>query len=215
MTQLHLVPCGRGPKIISMGDTDRAVAALLAALELRHPGTCRHAERVADLALNLTVIASPELAAEEGLGHAYLLHDIGKIGIPDAILLKPARLTESELRVVRRHPRLGEDLVRRLRFLSPLVLDVVGCHHERWDGDGYPRKRAGADIPLAARVFAVADAFDAMTHRRPYRQPRPAVDAIAEIERCSGTQFDPAVVTAFLELTVGVRGNVALGRLAG
>jgi HD-GYP domain-containing protein (c-di-GMP phosphodiesterase class II) len=181
-----------------------AVAALLAALELRHPGTCRHAERVADLALNLTAIGSPDLAVEEGLGHAYLLHDIGKIGVPDAILLKPGPLTESEMRVVRRHPRLGADLVRRLRFLSPLVLDVVGNHRERWDGAGYPRKLAGPNIPLAARIFAVADAFDAMTHSRPYRHALPAADAIAEIERCSRTQFDPAVVGAFLTM-VGAR----------
>jgi HD-GYP domain-containing protein (c-di-GMP phosphodiesterase class II) len=219
MTQLHLIPPAGRPKILPMrqsAETDRAVAALLAALELRHPGTCRHAERVADLAINLTAIASPELALAEGLGHAYLLHDIGKIGIPDAILLKPGPLTESEMRVVRRHPRLGEELVRRLRFLSPFVLDVVGCHHERWDGHGYPRQLAGTDIPFAARVFAVADAFDAMTHRRPYRNARPARDAIAEIERCSGTQFDPAVVTAFLAMTVGVGGtereSIAAGR---
>ena len=192
---------------LRLGDGDRAVAALLAALELRHPGTCRHAERVADLALNLTSIASPELALQEGLGHAYLLHDIGKIGIPDAILLKPDRLTPSEMRVVRRHPRLGEDLVRRLRFLSPLVRDVVGCHHERWDGCGYPRQLAGPNIPLAARIFAVVDAFDAMTHLRPYREPVAAEDALAEVERCSGTQFDPSVVAAFLSM-VGVARRV-------
>jgi HD-GYP domain-containing protein (c-di-GMP phosphodiesterase class II) len=188
--------CGDGGPL----DTDRAVAALLAALELRHPGTCRHAERVADLALNLTVIASPELAAEEGLGHAFLLHDIGKIGVPDSILLKPGRLSENEMRVVRRHPRLGEDLVRRLRFLSPLVVDVVGCHHERFDGKGYPRRLAGEEIPLAARIFAVVDAFDAMTHQRPYRRAQPAAEAMAEIARCSGTQFDPAVVAAFVRM---------------
>ena len=193
---------------LRLGDGDRAAAALLAALELRHPGTCRHAERVADLALNLTSIASPELALQEGLGHAYLLHDIGKIGIPDAILLKPDRLTPSEMRVVRRHPRLGEDLVRRLRFLSPLVRDVVGCHHERWDGCGYPRQLAGPNIPLAARIFAVVDAFDAMTHLRPYREPVAAEDALAEVERCSGTQFDPSVVAAFLSM-VGVARRVA------
>ena len=193
---------------LRLGDGDRAVAALLAALELRHPGTCRHAERVADLALNLTSIASPELALQEGLGHAYLLHDIGKIGIPDAILLKPDRLTPDEMRVVRRHPRLGEDLVRRLRFLSPLVRDVVGCHHERWDGSGYPRQLAGPNIPLAARIFAVVDAFDAMTNLRPYREPVAAEDALAEVERCSGTQFDPSVVAAFLSM-VGVARRVA------
>jgi len=159
------------------------------------------------------------LAARDGLGHAYLLHDIGKLGIPDAILLKPCALTPSETRVVRTHTRLGENLVRRLRFLSPLVREVVGCHHERWDGDGYPRKLGGANIPLAARIFSVVDTFDAMTHHRPYREAMSAEEAISEIERCCGTQFDPQVVAAFLPM-VGARRRPALlsahahGRLA-
>jgi HD-GYP domain-containing protein (c-di-GMP phosphodiesterase class II) len=199
------------PDPLDPSDADRAVAALLAALDLRHPGTCRHAERVTDLALNLTAISSPQLAALDGVGHAYLLHDIGKLGIPDAILLKPGPLTPGETRIVRTHPRLGEELVRRLRFLSPLVRDVVACHHEHWDGGGYPRKLAGAGIPLAARIFAVVDAFDAMTHARPYRAALPAEEAVDEIERCSGTQFDPQVVSAFLSM-VGVGRPRAVSR---
>jgi HD-GYP domain-containing protein (c-di-GMP phosphodiesterase class II) len=211
MTQLHLVPRRPPPKIRVMNDSaaaaqaapravdaDRAVAALLAALELRNPGTCRHAERVAALALELTALIRPELAARDGIGHAYLLHDIGKIGLPDAILLKPDRLTESELKIVQTHPRLGAGLVRRLRFLSPLVHDVVACHHERWDGRGYPRQLVGPRIPLAARIFAVVDAFDAMTHTRPYRAAMPVEDALEELARCAGTQFDPLVVSTFL-----------------
>jgi HD-GYP domain-containing protein (c-di-GMP phosphodiesterase class II) len=188
------------PEPFSPEHADCAVAALLGALELRHPGTCRHAERVAEIALDLTTVVRPELAAAEGIGHAYLLHDVGKIGIPDAILLKPGPLTPDEMRVVRAHTRLGEELVRRLRFLSPLVRDVVACHHERWDGLGYPRNLRGPWIPLVARIFSVVDAFDAMTHDRPYRSPRPAQEALAEIERCSGTQFDPTVVADFLKM---------------
>jgi HD-GYP domain-containing protein (c-di-GMP phosphodiesterase class II) len=188
------------PEPFSPEHADCAVAALLGALELRHPGTCRHAERVAEIALDLTTVVRPELAAAEGIGHAYLLHDVGKIGIPDAILLKPGPLTPDEMRVVRAHTRLGEELVRRLRFLSPLVRDVVACHHERWDGLGYPRNLRGPWIPLVARIFSVVDAFDAMTHERPYRAPRPAEEALAEIERCSGTQFDPTVVADFLKM---------------
>jgi HD-GYP domain-containing protein (c-di-GMP phosphodiesterase class II) len=188
------------PEPFSPEHADCAVAALLGALELRHPGTCRHAERVAEIALDLTTVVRPELAAAEGIGHAYLLHDVGKIGIPDAILLKPGPLTPDEIRVVRAHTRLGEELVRRLRFLSPLVRDVVACHHERWDGLGYPRNLRGPWIPLVARIFSVVDAFDAMTHERPYRAARPAEEALAEIERCSGTQFDPTIVADFLKM---------------
>ncbi len=192
------------PESFSPEHADCAVAALLGALELRHPGTCRHAERVAEIALDLTAFVRPELAAADGIGHAYLLHDVGKIGVPDAILLKPGPLTADEMRIVRAHTRLGEELVRRLRFLSPLVRDVVACHHERWDGDGYPRNLRGPWIPLVARIFSVVDAFDAMTHERPYRAPRPAEEALTEIERCSGTQFDPTVVADFLKMVTEV-----------
>jgi HD-GYP domain-containing protein (c-di-GMP phosphodiesterase class II) len=177
---------------------DCVVGALLAALELRHPGTCRHAERTAELALQLTAMVDPKLARAEGLGHAYLLHDIGKLGIPEAIILKPERLTASEMRVMRTHATLGEELVRRLRCLSPHVSEVVGGHHERWDGGGYPRRRAGLEIPLAARIFAVVDAYDAMTQMRSYRKPVSTVEALQELDRCAGTQFDPSVVEAFL-----------------
>lgn len=181
-------------------DADSAVAGILAALELRHPGACKHAERVADAALNLTGVLDPGLAAQSGIGHAYLLHDIGKLGVPDAIILKPGRLTTGEFRVVQTHTTLGVDMVRRLRFLSPLVRDVVGCHHERWDGRGYPNGLGGWAIPLAARVLAVVDAFDAMTHERPYRDALPTKWALAELQRCAGKQFDPTIVEAFLQL---------------
>jgi HD-GYP domain-containing protein (c-di-GMP phosphodiesterase class II) len=174
------------------------VAALLGALELRHPGTCHHAERRTEEALKLTGAVRAGLAAQDGLTHAFLLHDIGKLGLPEAIALKPGRLTPSELRMMQTHTTLGETLIRRLRFLSPLVRDVVACHHERWDGHGYPRKLAGVNIPLAARIFAVVDAFDAMTQVRPYRTPISAKEALHELDRCAGSQFDPSVVAAFL-----------------
>jgi HD-GYP domain-containing protein (c-di-GMP phosphodiesterase class II) len=181
-------------------DADTAVAGILAALELRQPGACKHAERVADTALNLTGVLDPGLAVQNGIGHAYLLHDIGKLGVPDAIILKPGRLTPSELRIMQTHTKLGEEMVRRLRFLSPLVRDVVACHHERWDGRGYPHGLGAWAIPLAARILAVVDAFDAMTHERPYRGALPTKWALAELKRCAGTQFDPTVVEAFLQM---------------
>jgi putative nucleotidyltransferase with HDIG domain len=183
-----------------LADADAAVAGILAALELRQPGACEHAERVADTALALTRALNPRLAAQEGIGHAYLLHDIGKLGVPDAIILKPGRLTRSELQIMQTHTKLGEEMVRRLRFLSPLVREVVGCHHERWDGRGYPHGLGAWAIPLAARILAVVDAFDAMTHERPYRGAQPTSWALAELKRCAGAQFDPAVVEAFLRL---------------
>ncbi len=189
-----------GERAISHPDADSAAAALLAVHELRYPGEAEHADRVARLAFDLTVMMRPALAAMDGIGHAFLLHDIGKLGIPDEILLKPDVLTPVELRVVQTHTTLGEELVRRLRFLSPLVRDVVACHHERWDGSGYPRQLAGQEIPIVARILSVVDSFDAMTHDRPYRRALPSNWALAELNRCAGTQFDPAIVEAFLHL---------------
>jgi putative nucleotidyltransferase with HDIG domain len=177
-----------------------AVNALLAALELRHGETERHARRVSELAMILTLALEPDLAAEPGVRAGYLLHDIGKLGVPDAILLKPGPLHELERRIVEHHPLLGEELTRSLD-LPERVHEVVGCHHERWDGHGYPRGLAGEGIPLPARIFSVVDAFDAMTHVRPYREPLSVAAALREIERCSGTQFDPFVTEAFLGLS--------------
>ena len=182
------------------GSYELTVETLAAALELRDDATCRHARRVTELALDLTRVLDPELAADPELRYAYLLHDIGKIGIPDAILLKPDRLTGRELRTLQMHTTLGEHLLSFIPFLSDLVHDVVAYHHEHWDGHGYPWGLRGEAIPLAARIFAVADAFDAITNNRPYREARPVSVAITEIEHGAGTQFDPAVVEAFLPI---------------
>ncbi len=179
----------------SYGATVRALAA---ALELRDDATGAHAERVAAVALRLAREVAPDLAADPGLEHGFLLHDIGKIGIPDSILLKPGPLTARERRVMEQHPLLGGRIVARVPGLGELVGQVVVAHHERWDGTGYPHRLAGEEIPLAARIFAVADAFDAMTSDRPYRPSLGLDQALAEIERGGGTQFDPAVAAALL-----------------
>jgi len=126
-----------------------------------------------------------------------LLHDIGKIGIPDGILLKPGRLGVEEWKIMRTHPELGRRLVERIPFLRGAV-PIVYHHHERWDGTGYPSGLKGEMIPLGARIFAVADAFDAMTCDRPYSVAISFEAARVEIERCAGAHFDPAVVQAFL-----------------
>jgi putative two-component system response regulator len=176
------------------------VRALAAALELRDDATGGHAERVTTLALELTARLDPELAAEPQLEYGFLLHDIGKIGIPDAILRKPGPLDPAELEQMRFHPVLGERVLEQIPYLAGLARDVVACHHERWDGNGYPAGLEGTDIPIAARIFALADSFDAMTTDRPYRRALPLTDAIGEIIRSSGSQFEPALAEAFVEL---------------
>jgi HD-GYP domain-containing protein (c-di-GMP phosphodiesterase class II) len=133
------------------------------------------------------------------LAHGVLLHDIGKIGIPDAILLKPGPLTPEEWAIMRTHPEIGKRLIERIPFLRGAV-PIVYSHHEKWDGSGYPRALQGEEIPLGARIFAVVDAFDAMTFDRPYSKAVPFEAAKAEIRRCAGSHFDPAVVDAFLEV---------------
>jgi HD-GYP domain-containing protein (c-di-GMP phosphodiesterase class II) len=181
------------------------VRALAAALELRDDQTGGHAQRVAALALRLAQEVAPELAQNGELEDGFLLHDIGKIGIPDRILLKPGRLTAAERAEMEYHPVLGERLVAAIPYLNGIARSVVAAHHERWDGAGYPRRLQGRNIPLSARIFAVVDAFDAMTTDRPYREALPLDAAYGEIALGGGTQFDPTVVEAFLELDLGSR----------
>ena len=181
---------------------DLTVEALAAALELRDDATGQHARRVADLALVLTRMIDPELGRDPELRYGYLLHDIGKIGLPDSILLNPGHLDPHEIRTLHMHTTLGEHLIALIPFLSDTARDIVAYHHEHWDGSGYPWGLAGTDIPLPARIFAVADAFDAITNPRPYRQARSVSDALIEIRNSAGTHFDPAIVKAFLELAI-------------
>jgi HD-GYP domain-containing protein (c-di-GMP phosphodiesterase class II) len=181
------------------------VRALAAALELRDDQTGDHADRVARLALRLAELVAPELAADPELEFGFLLHDLGKIGVADAILLKPGPLDPAELAAMRGHTLLGEQIVARVPYLGGLARSVVAAHHERWDGAGYPQGLAGTEIPLAARIFAVVDAFDAMTNDRPYRKALPFEAAVAEIEQGGGTQFDPAVARAFVSLANELR----------
>jgi HD-GYP domain-containing protein (c-di-GMP phosphodiesterase class II) len=182
------------------GSYDLTVEALAAALELRDDETSQHTRRVTDFALALTRVVDPALARERDLRYGFLLHDIGKIGVPDALLLKPGRLTDREMRTLQMHTTLGEHLLSFIPFLSDLAHDVVAYHHERWDGTGYPWGLRGPAIPLAARIFAIADAFDALSNDRPYRRARSVGAAIAEIRGAAGSQFDPAIVAAFVPL---------------
>jgi len=176
------------------------VEALAAALELRDDETGGHARRVTRYALELTRVVEPDLAREPELRYGFLLHDIGKIGVPDAILLKPGPLSSEEMRRLQEHITLGEHLVSGIPFLSGVAREVIAFHHERWDGLGYVRNLRESEIPLAARIFAVADSFDAMTSDRPYRAALSVERALTEISTMAGSQFDPAVVAAFLPI---------------
>lgn len=169
-------------------------------IEAKDAGTRRHLDRTRDLAMALTRVIDPDLAARPETAHGFLLHDIGKIGIPERLLLKSGPLSPSEWSVMRTHPVMGAHIVTPIRVLGEAV-DVVRFHHERFDGDGYPHGLKGAEIPLAARIFSVVDAFDAMTSDRPYRKARSVARALEELRRCAGSQFDPEVVKAFVALS--------------
>ena len=175
------------------------VGALAEALEAKDIGTRAHSQRVQRYALDLTRAVEPTLADDVSVEYGFVLHDVGKIGISDRILQKPGPLTPEERRVMEEHPMLGFEMLRDVTFLSGEGLSVVRNHHERWDGTGYPDRLEGQDIPLAARVFAVADTLDAITSNRPYRPARSWEEARSEIFGQSGRQFDPRVVDAFRE----------------
>ncbi len=172
------------------------VRALANAVEARDAYTGRHAERVAAYGLEIAAAAGLEVADSPEMEFGFLLHDVGKVAVPDAILFKATALSEEEYALVRRHPVIGWDILRDVDFLGTAKM-VVRHHHERWDGGGYPDGLAGEEIPLVARIFAVADTLDALTTDRPYRPGSPFSDARAMIRRVAGTQFDPGVVQAY------------------
>ena len=170
--------------------------ALVQALETRDFETHGHSERVVTFSLRLGYELGLEKEALRDLELGALLHDIGKIGVPDAILRKPAKLNEEEWVKMKLHPIHGQKILRNIKFLEGAAR-VVSQHHERWDGAGYPYGMRGENIDIGARIFAVVDAFDAMVSDRVYRQGRPYKDALEELECCAGTQFDPLIVEAF------------------
>jgi putative nucleotidyltransferase with HDIG domain len=174
-----------------------ALGALAIALESRDSSTGKHSIRVQRYAIALTEAVSPELLNDPSTEFGYLLHDIGKVGIPDVILQKPGPLTPEERRLMEGHAALGAQIIAGVRMLEGHGAAIVRHHHERWDGSGYPDRLTGEGIPLPARIFAIADALDAMTSDRPYRRGGSWEAALLEIERAAGTQFDPAVVAQF------------------
>jgi putative two-component system response regulator len=175
----------------------QTVAVLASALESRDFGTSKHSRRVTSYATRLTLEVSPGLLDDPSLEWGFLLHDVGKIGIPDGILLKPGRLTPLERERMQEHAEIGERLLSHIPLLNQEGARVIRSHHEHWDGTGYPDKLANGEIPQGARIFAVVDSLDAMTDERPYRLPVSWDAAVTEIRRCSGSQFDPDVVDGF------------------
>lgn len=176
---------------------DAILQVLSSALDLRDQATEGHSRRVAQLTVVIAEQAGLPEEDVELIEHAGILHDIGKIGVLDSVLSKPGPLTDREWEEMRRHPCLGYRIIQGISFLREAA-QIVHAHHERYDGRGYPRGLAGEDIPVGARLFSMADAYDAMTSNRPYGKALSHREAVTEIVRNSGTQFDPAAVQAFL-----------------
>ncbi len=180
---------------------DTTLQALSNALDVRDSETEGHSRRVVEY-MELIIAQMPVVPGHLAtLRRGALLHDIGKIGVPDNVLRKPAALSEAEWVVMKRHPEHGARIISQIPFLED-VSRIVRHHHERWDGNGYPDGILGEAIPLGARIFAIADSFDAMTSDRPYRRAMSVKDARVEVARCRGTQFDPDIVDAFVRVPV-------------
>jgi response regulator RpfG family c-di-GMP phosphodiesterase len=175
--------------------------ALVAALDAREHETSDHSQRVVKYTTAIAERLSLQGPELEELGRGALLHDIGKIGVPDAVLLKPGKLTPAEWGEMRKHPDIGHQMIQSIPFLATPAT-IVLSHQERFDGGGYPRRLRREEIHIGARIFAVADTLDAMTSDRPYRKATSFENAMAEVQRCSGSQFDPEVVRAFVDIGV-------------
>jgi HD-GYP domain-containing protein (c-di-GMP phosphodiesterase class II) len=185
------------------------VESLAEALDLRERETGLHSKRVGTHTLLLATHHYKKVSDLREVYWGSLLHDIGKIGVPDAVLLKPGPLSKKEWRIMQEHPRNGHLILEKLPFLS-MAADIVLCHEERFDGSGYPSGLKGEEIPLAARLFAVIDTLDAMTFDRPYRKALSFDTAKVEILRMAGSQFDPKAVDTFLREEVALREMTAM-----
>jgi putative nucleotidyltransferase with HDIG domain len=175
-----------------------SIRALAGAIEAKDPYTRGHSDRVTHYSRLIAEAMGLSGHELDVIVRAAILHDVGKIGVPELVLNKPGRLTDEEFLLIRKHPVVGVEIVREIQAMEE-TLDIIRAHHERVDGKGYPSGIRGDDIPLGARIMAVVDTYDAMTSDRPYRQGLPAEVAFEEIERCSSTQFDPEVAQVFLK----------------
>jgi HD-GYP domain-containing protein (c-di-GMP phosphodiesterase class II) len=175
------------------------VRTLAFVVEAKDMTTRSHLDRTYQYAIALCRRVAPELANDATIGYGFLLHDIGKIGIPESILRKPGPLNEEEWAIMKTHPLIGVQVVSPIKFLGDAVA-IIRSHHERWDGKGYPEGLRGEEIHLGARIFSLVDTFDAITSERPYQGGLPVSYALEEVERCAGTQFDPEVARAFIAM---------------
>jgi len=178
---------------------DATIEGLSRALDLRDRETEEHTQRVTDLTVKLAMYLRVDHAELVHIRRGAILHDIGKVGIPDRILFKPGPLADDEWKIMRRHPGIAVDLLSRVSYLAP-ALDIPHWHHEKWDGTGYPDQLSGEEIPFAARMFALVDVYDALTSDRPYRSAWSKKDTIQYIQSHSGRHFDPKLVPEFLNL---------------
>ncbi len=180
---------------------DATVEAFARAMELREGEPLGHTRQVAEVTVNLAIVMGVPIPQQPHIRRGAYLHDIGKLAVPEAILKKPGALTEEEWAVIRQHPQHAYELLSPIVYLFQAI-DIPYCHHERWDGRGYPQGLKGEHIPLAARIFAVVDVWDALTSDRPQRQAWPELKAMEYIREQSGKYFDPAVADKFLDSTI-------------
>lgn len=180
---------------------ESTVRGLATAVEAKDEYTGGHLHRVSRYGMAITAVVAPGHARDPQFEYGFLLHDVGKLVVPDAILMKEGPLNEREWAMIRGHPDAGRTIIDSIPFLAG-ANEIVRSHHERWDGKGYPRGLHGEEIPLGARIFALADAFDAMTTTRPYRRAMSVDEARVELERGSGTQFWPEAIDAFMTIAI-------------
>jgi len=172
--------------------------ALSEAVEGRDHITAEHIHRVSSCAMAIADKLGLNDDFKDNLKYAAILHDLGKIGIPDRILMKPGKLTSEEYEIIKSHSNIGYDILKHIRFFED-ILPGIKYHHERYDGKGYPEGLERDEIPLIARIISVADSYDVITHRRPYKQSQSKEEALTEVKRSSGTQFDPTIVDALVK----------------
>lgn len=177
---------------------DQTIRGLMAVLDLRHQESRNHTQRVTAMTVEFARLAGVSGETLVHLERGAVLHDVGKVGIPDSILIKPGPLTPAERELMSTHAQIGHDLLDSIDFLRPAI-DIPYCHHERWDGKGYPRGLSGEQIPLPARLFAIVDVWDALSFERVYKEPWPQDEVLGYLEAQAGRQFDPTLVRVFVD----------------